>query len=84
MSDTNVEAVKAGRGRPKGAGSFSSVTAGSLLSAVGEKAVVKVSRLWLAEQGITLVGQEATRKTVEAAPEATEAATTVEPSVQVS
>lgn len=63
MSDTNVK-VKVGRGRPKGAGSFANVTAGSLLAAVGEKAVVRVGRLWLAEQGITLVGNEATRKTV--------------------
>lgn len=83
MSDT-VNTNKPGRGRPKGAGSFANVTVGSLLSVVGEKTVVKVGRLWLAEQGITVVNNEATRKTVEAAPEPVAATSTVEASVQLS
>lgn len=84
MSDVNT-AIKTGkRGRPVGGVSLISVSMSSLFAAVGDKATVKVGRLWLAEQGVSVVNNEAVRKTVEAAAPAQTEAATVEPSVQVS
>jgi hypothetical protein len=54
------EKPKKGRGRPVGANSFTTVRMKDLMRFVGEEGVVKVSRVWLKEIGLTLTEEVAT------------------------
>ena len=53
MTQMEETPKKKGRGRPIGANSFTAVRMKDLMRFVGEEGVVKVSRVWLTEIGLT-------------------------------